>query len=204
MMLIIGLGNPGKKYINNRHNVGYMFVDYLVSLESLRVNEFENDKFSNSQLAKLVINNNELILAKPLTFMNNSGIAVGKLVSKLINSPNSQTRQINNLLIIHDDLDIPLGKFHIQFGVGPQLHNGLESIEQHLKTKDFWRIRIGVDNRQPKKTYLSHGRDIDNKQKWIDGETYTLQNFLSQEKKLLESEIFPKIFSQLKLNFKML
>ncbi len=202
MMLIIGLGNPGKKYINNRHNVGYMFVDYLASLESLRVNEFENDKFSNSQLVKLVINNNELILAKPLTFMNNSGIAVGKLVSKLINSPNSQTRQINNLLIIHDDLDIPLGKFHIQFGVGPQLHNGLESIEKHLKTKDFYRIRIGVDNRQPK--YLSHGRDIDNKQKWIDGETYTLQNFLSQEKKLLESEIFPKIFSQLKLNFKML
>ena len=190
MLLIVGLGNPGSKYANNRHNVGFQFIDYLASLESLRVNEFKNDKLSNSQLAKLVINNNELILAKPLIFMNNSGIAVGKLVSKYKNSLNSQTRQINNLLIVHDDLDIPLGKFHIQFGVGPQLHNGLESIENHLKTKDFYRIRIGIDNRLPDKK--------------ISGETYTLQNFLSEEKKLLEAEIFPKIFVQMKLDFKML
>ena len=187
MILIVGLGNPGKKYENNRHNVGFLFIDYLASLESFQVNEFEKDKFSNSLLAKLKIDNNELILAKPQAFMNNSGIAVGKLVSKLANS---QTRKINNLLIVHDDLDIPLGKFHIQFGVGPQLHNGLESIENHLKTKDFYRIRIGVDARKPEQK--------------IPGETYALQNFLPDEKKLLETEIFPKIFSQLKLNFRML
>ena len=178
MILIIGLGNPGKKYINNRHNVGYMFVDYLVNeLTSSRVNGLK--------------------IVKTNCFMNVSGVFVNKLIRNL-------KLEIRNLVIVHDDLDIPLGKFHIQFAVGPQLHNGLESIEHHLKTKDFWRMRIGVDNRQPKKNYLSHGRDIDNKQKWIDGETYTLQNFLSQEKKLLESEIFPKIFFQLKLNFKML
>lgn len=190
MILIIGLGNPGSKYQNNRHNVGQLFIDYLASLESSRVGEFKNDKFSNSQLAKLEINNDEIIFAKPTTFMNNSGIAVGKLVSKLkiTNSPNSQTRKINNLIIIHDDLDIPLGKFHIQFASGPLLHNGLESVEQHLKTKDFWRVRIGVDNRLPDKR--------------IAGEKYSLQNFLSEEKKRLETEIFPKIFEQLKLHLK--
>ncbi len=206
MILIIGLGNPGVKYQNNRHNVGQLFIDYLTSLEGLRIKEFKSDKFSNSQLAKLVINNNELIFAKPQTFMNNSGIAVGKLVSKLklINSPNSQTRQINNLIIVHDDLDIPLSKFHIQFGVGPQLHNGLESIEQHLKTKGFYRVRIGVDNRQQAEKTSLESLDFsrDKLRRRIPGETYALQNFLSDEKKLLKSDIFPKIFAQFKLQLK--
>ena len=115
--------------------------------------------------------------------MNLSGVFVKKI-------SNIYHLTSNNLIIVHDDLDIPFGKFHIQFGVGPQLYNGLESIEQHLKTQDFFRIRIGVD-----------ARPLDRK---IPGETCTLQNFLSQEKKLLETEIFPKIFSQLKLDFKML
>lgn len=115
--------------------------------------------------------------------MNNSGLAVKKAI-------NNYQLTINNLIVAHDDLDIPLGKFHIQFAVGPQLHNGLESIENHLKTKDFWRVRIGIDNRLPDKK--------------IPGEAYTLQNFFPEEKKLLAMKIFPKIFSQLKLNFKML
>jgi PTH1 family peptidyl-tRNA hydrolase len=162
MILIIGLGNPGPKYQNNRHNVGHLFVNYLVKgLTGLRVNE--------------------LRIVKTDCYMNESG----KFVSKLANSRNSQ---IDNLIIIHDDLDIPLGKFHIQFASGPQLHNGLESIEQHLKTKDFWRVRIGVDNRPLDKRIL--------------GETYSLQNFLPDEKKLLESEIFPKILTLLNLHLK--
>ncbi|MBI5122649.1 aminoacyl-tRNA hydrolase [Candidatus Roizmanbacteria bacterium] len=162
MILIVGLGNPGKKYINNRHNVGFQFVDYI-----------------NRQ-----IKNKKIKIVKTNVFMNNSGLAIKQLISQSPNLP------VSNLIIIHDDLDIPLGKFHIQFAVGPQLHNGLESIEQHLKTKDFWRVRIGIDNRLPDKR--------------IPGEAYTLQNFSPEEKTLLETEIFPKIFSQLKLNFKML
>lgn len=162
MILIIGLGNPGLKYQNNRHNVGHMFVDYMV-------NELTGSRVD------------ELRIMKTDCFMNESG----KFVSKLANSRNSQ---ISNLIIVHDDLDIPLGKFHIQFASGPLLHNGLESVEQHLKTKDFWRVRIGVDNRPINKR--------------IPGETYALQNFLPEEKKLLETEIFPKIFTQLKLHLK--
>ena len=171
MILIVGLGNPGPKYQNNRHNVGHMFVDYLVNeLTSSRVNELK--------------------IVKTDCFMNESGVFVKKLTRKL------SKLEIKNIIIIHDDLDIPLGKFHIQFASGPQLHNGLESIEQHLKTKDFYRIRIGVDNRPALQSLDEGGR--------IPGETYTLQNFLPEEKKLLETEIFPKIFAQMKLDFKML
>jgi peptidyl-tRNA hydrolase, PTH1 family len=169
MILLVGLGNPGKKYGNNRHNVGYMFVDYILKSQKSKV------KSQNY--------NSKVKIMKTDCFMNISGIFVKKLIE-------NYKLKIENLIIIHDDLDIPLGKFHIQFGVGPQLHNGLESIENHLKTKDFYRIRIGVDARKPEQK--------------IPGETYALQNFLPNEKKLLETEIFPKIFSQLKLNFKML
>ena len=152
MKIIVGLGNPGKKYQNSRHNVGHMFIDYAGSLSSR----------AERGIFKLV---------KTDCFMNQSGIFVKKLKVKL-----------ENLYIVHDDLDIPLGKFHVQFGVGPLLHNGLESIEQHLNTKDFWRIRIGIDNRKFQ----------------TDGEAYVLSDFTEEEKKFLQQEAFPKILSQLK------
>jgi len=159
MKLIIGLGNPGKKYQNNRHNVGHMFVDYYTSWLS-RASEASRGIFK---------------LIKTDCFMNESGIFVKKLIENC-------KLKIENLVIVHDDLDIPLGKFHIQKSVGPKLHNGLGSIEQHLKTKDFWRVRIGVDSRTPDKC--------------INGETYVLQNFLSEERIRLEKEVFPKLFLQ--------
>lgn len=162
MILLVGLGNPGKKYQNNRHNVGQMVVDYIVKeLKSLRVNELK--------------------IIKTDCFMNQSGLF---FKNKLHVTHSS----LHNLIVVHDDLDIPFGKFHIQKGVGPQLHNGLESIEQSLKSKDFWRIRVGVDNRNPTNR--------------INGENYVLQNFQSDEKKILEQEIFPKIFYQFKLFLK--
>jgi len=174
MIFLVGLGNPGKKYQNNRHNVGYQFVDYLV-------------KLLNGQIVKNKKNNlviyqfSNLFLVKTDCFMNESGIFVKKLTT-------NYQLLTTNLIIAHDDLDIPFGKFHIQFAVGPHLHNGLESIEKNLKTKDFWRIRIGVDNR---KTGEARCRIV-------PGETYVLQNFTLSEKILLEKEIFPKIFIHLK------
>lgn len=174
MILIIGLGNPGVKYQNNRHNVGFQFVDYTAKLLNGQIVEKQKNNLAIYQF-------NNLILAKPQTFMNNSGTIIKKLTTTYSLQPTS-------LIVIHDDLDIPLGKFHIQFASGPQLHNGLESVEQHLKTKDFWRVRIGVDNRLLDKR--------------IPGETYALQNFLPKEKKMLQTEIFPKIFTQLKLHLK--
>ena len=167
MLIIIGLGNPGPKYQNNRHNVGHMFIDYILKSQKSKV---KNQNY-----------NSKIKIMKTDSFMNASGIFVKKLTTTYLLQP-------TNLIVIHDDLDIPLNKFHIQFASGPQLHNGLESVEQHLKTKDFWRVRIGVDNRPAEQR--------------IPGETYALQNFLPEEKKLLETEIFPKIFTQLKLHLK--
>jgi len=181
---MVGLGNPGVKYQNNRHNVGQLFIDFIAPL--LHCSIVKNEKMFTIMKQS---NNETITLAKPNTFMNLSGIAVKKM--SIIYHLSSK-----DLIIVHDDLDIPLGKFHIQFASGPQLHNGLESIEQHLKKKDFYRIRIGVDNRQPdEKTRPERSRRI-------PGEKYALQNFQTEEKQLLETEIFPKIFTQLKVDLK--
>ncbi|MGB9883294.1 MAG: aminoacyl-tRNA hydrolase [Microgenomates group bacterium] len=158
-MFIIGLGNPGEKYKNNRHNVGHQFIDYLTQ------------QTSNSKSQKLNIK-----IFKTDVFMNESGDFVKKLIG-------NRKFKIENLVIVHDDLDIPFGKFRIDFARGPRLHNGIKSIEQTLKNKNFWRIRIGVDNRK--------------KTGWVEGEKYVLQDFLADEKKMIESEVFPKVLKKL-------
>ena len=183
--LIVGLGNPGKKYQNNRHNVGFIFLDYLVEklkIENL-IQDFEQkwkkDSLFQSELIKTILFNKEYILLKPQTYMNMSGFAVRK-VSKSYNISTSE------IIIVHDDLDMPLGRYKIHFANGPKLHNGLESIKRHLGTKDFWRIRIGVDNRQ--------------KTGWVDGEAYVLQDFLPEEKEILKKEVFENVIERLKKN----
>lgn len=176
MKVIVGLGNPGEKYENNRHNVGQMYIDYMVRL----LNGYMVKKEKN-YLAIQPSSHSAMILVKPSTFMNHSGLAVKELVKQQHLTSNNLIA--NNLIIVHDDLDVTLGKFKIQQGVGPLLHNGIESVERALGGKDFWRVRIGVDNRM-----------LENR---LDGETYVLQNFTPEEKKLI-FEVFPKIFSRLK------
>ncbi len=157
MKLIIGLGNPGEKYQNNRHNAGQMFIDYI----------------SNSHPE--FISGSDLKPLKTTSFMNQSGAEVKKFVTyyKL---------PATDLVIVHDDLDLQFGKFKIQKSGGPKLHNGIISVEKTLRTKDFWRVRIGVDNRNP-----------DNR---IDGETYVLQDFTTQEKENLLL-VFKKVVDKL-------
>ena len=150
MKLLVGLGNPGAKYTNTRHNIGFMFLDYLEQQQKL-----------DKQVKTL----------KPETYMNQSGMAVVKKLSFYKLQP-------ADLIVIHDDLDLPLGEYKIQFGKGPKLHNGVESVEQAIGTKEFWRVRIGVDN-----------RSLENR---VPGDLYVLQNFLPEEKtKLLK--LFPEI-----------
>jgi len=121
MILIVGLGNPGKKYEKTRHNVGFRVVDALK--KSL---DFARDK---------------LILLKPQTFMNQSGKAVKSLMAyyKL---------PLANLWIIHDDIDLPLGAIRVSQNVGSAGHKGVESIIKALGTKDFLRFRIGIGHEQ--------------------------------------------------------
>lgn len=171
MKLFVGLGNPGEIYKDNRHNVGFMFVSYLAQHLKEDAIPFKTDKYMFAEVAK----SNDFIFAKPQTFMNESG----KSVAKLVHTFHIST---SDILVAHDDLDIPFGTFHIQNGRGPLLHNGLESVERSLGTKDFTRIRIGVDNRIPEKR--------------INGEAYVLQNFSPEEISKLD-KVFQEIATQL-------
>ncbi|OIP82196.1 hypothetical protein AUK04_05075 [Candidatus Roizmanbacteria bacterium CG2_30_33_16] len=195
MKLIVGLGNPGEKYQNNRHNVGFQFLDYLIGkVQSQSANrriKFKSNKYLLSEIYEippnsslLTPNYSPLLLAKPQTFMNHSGRAVKLLTT---NYPLLTT----DLIVVHDDLDIPLGKFKIQTGTGPQLHNGIDSINASLKTHDYLRIRIGVDARPPENRINGETR-----RRLVPGETYVLQNFTKEEQSRLPL-IFNKLFERI-------
>ncbi len=130
--LIIGLGNPGEEYKNTRHNIGFIFADSLAKL--LKAPDFEFNKKLNSDVSKI---SKKLILAKPRTFMNKSGLSVLSLVKFFKIKP-------ENVLVIHDDIDIMWGQFKLSFGRSSAGHKGIESVIKALKTKNFWRLRIGI------------------------------------------------------------
>ncbi len=168
--LVVGLGNPGEKYKNTRHNVGFMVIDALAS--KVDGGQWSVVRKYNCSLYTI---HRTLLLAKPQTFMNASGKAVASL-STYHHIPST------NIWVIHDDLDIRLGDYKIQYGVGPKLHYGITSIEKELGTKDFWRVRVGVDNREE-----------GNK---TPGEAYVLQNF-SEDESFVLSNIIDKIVPEL-------
>ena len=173
MKLVVGLGNPGEKYARTRHNLGFMVVDKLGQMVN---GQWSTVKKFNS----LVIGYQPLaIFAKPTTFMNSSGNSVKSLANYYkIQSP--------NVWVIYDDLDIKLGQYKIQKGVGPKLHYGVQSIESKLRTKDFWHVRVGVDNR--KNEILNSKLQITNYRR-ISGEEYVLQEFTEEERKILDKVI---------------
>lgn len=175
MKLIVGLGNPGEKFGNTRHNVGFVLLDKLA--KELGIKNFELSKKSQS----LVINHqSKVVLAKPTIFMNESGISVKKLVIQY-------KTKMADLWVIHDDLDLRLGTYKIQKGVGPKLHYGVSSIEENLGNSDFWRVRIGVDNRE--KNERTPGEEYV-LEKFSDGEVLVLENVIDQ----VTSELLPKLF----------
>ncbi len=136
--VILGLGNQGKEYLNTRHNTGRMAVEYFAKKNSFSA--FEFDKKSNSLITSGKIGKEKIVVALPETFMNKSGAAASKLIKSKKNLP--------ELIVIHDDLDIPLGKAKISYGKNSGGHKGVESIMRALKTKNFVRIRIGVSPKQ--------------------------------------------------------
>lgn len=167
MKLIVGLGNPGEKFQKTRHNAGFLVLDELIlkiANNQFPISNWVQSKKFNAEIAK----NEKIILAKPQTFMNDSGSAVSAITSyfKITSS---------QVYIVHDDLDIKLGDYKIQKGVGPKVHNGINSIEEKLGTKDFWRVRIGIENRSMESKEL--------------GDIYVLQNFTSEEKIILDKVI---------------
>lgn len=138
--LLVGLGNPGPKYVATRHNMGFLFVDQLLdaAFNSGKVEEMNGKKFNSLlwrvRMPKL---NGEWLVTKPLTFMNDSGRAIQPLLAWHNISPHS-------LVVAHDEMDIPAGSLRFKYGGGLAGHNGLASIANLVGTKDFYRIRIGI------------------------------------------------------------
>lgn len=133
MYYIVALGNPGEEYKNTRHNVGFMVLDYLVDefgWSSPRVRMPYEGLYTEGK-----ISGKEVIGFFPTTFMNNSGLAVNKLIS---------SKEIEDLVVIYDDVDLPLGKIKISKDRGDGGHNGIKSIIHHLGSKDFVRVRVGI------------------------------------------------------------
>ena len=134
MFLICGLGNPGKQYINTRHNIGFNLVDKLESFYNFE--PFKKD--TKKEILKGIIANNSCLLMKPLNFMNLSGQPIRDVIS-------FYKIEKNKIFIIHDDLDLELGKVKIKFGGGNGGHNGLSNIDEMIGN-DYYRIRVGIDH----------------------------------------------------------
>jgi len=165
--LIVGLGNPGEKFNHTRHNTGFMFLNFLAEKHSIT---WTNAKRFQAQLTQL----DNTYLLKPQTFMNNSGLSV-----RLFRQKNG-LKNYKKFLVVHDELDINLGKYKLSLSKSSALHKGVASIEKELGTDQFWRLRIGTENRQ-----LSQQ---------IPGEDYVLQKFSKEELQVLEKS-FIKIVS---------
>ncbi len=136
--MIIGLGNPGARYAHSRHNVGFMVADRFARAHAL---DFARRRF-NARLAEGVLAGARVIVAKPQTFMNSSGIAVARLCAFYKIAP-------ADLLVIYDDLDLPLGKIRLRPKGSAGGHHGMESILAHLGSSDFPRLRVGIGRPNP-------------------------------------------------------
>lgn len=134
MKLIVGLGNPGPEYEFTPHNVGFLVVDWIADDHGVEV----RNRQCRALTARVTIGQEQVVLAKPETYMNLSGQAVGCLMEKL------ELRPEADLIVIHDELDFPFGTLRIQRARSSAGHNGVESIIDSLGTNDFLRIRIGV------------------------------------------------------------
>lgn len=169
MKLIVGLGNPERIYANTRHNIGFMCVNHFAKKHGI---EFDK-KQANARTGEGEIDGERVILARPQTHMNLSGESVRRLVEKHHVDP-------ADLIVIHDDLDLPLGKIRIRQGGSAGGHKGIKSIINHLGTGDFIRIKIGIGRPEAAR---------DKEECVID---HVLSSFNSGERKII-SETIPRV-----------
>lgn len=132
--LVVGLGNPGRQYEKTRHNAGFIFLDHLVDANGGRWSS--NSQFQGD-IANLEVAGHKLVLLKPMTFMNRSGSAVGKVLRYYKFQP-------DELLVVHDELDLPEGVVKLKRDGGHAGHNGLRDIIAHIDSRDFYRLRVGI------------------------------------------------------------
>ena len=176
--LIIGLGNPDKEYSETRHNVGFMFLDALA--KQIKVSGLVLEKKLMAEIATGRINGQKIILAKPQTFVNKSGEAVKKIISRF-------KIHVSGLIIVHDDLDVPFESTKFTPGSGSGGHKGVQSIISQLKTKNIKRLKIGIANSKLK---LARNQKSDQKRKDMIS-NLVLSKFTPSEKEKLK-----KIFKE--------
>lgn len=167
MKLIVGLGNPGEKYKHTRHNVGFMVLDKIQTLDNDNIRSFGVDHKFQSQVTQFGKDGEKMILVKPETYMNLSGEAVKKI---------KEYYKVENkdIIVICDDLNLDLGKVRVRFGGSDGGHNGLKSIIDNMGN-DFWRIRVGIGSN--KDITASDGQTIS-----MNAEDYVLGKFDESER----------------------
>lgn len=177
MKVVVGLGNPGKEYENTRHNLGFMFLDYLENKYSFNISK----KTLDSKIAEVTIEGEKVVFVKPQTFMNLSGNAVQKVKNWYKVKP-------EDIIVIFDDIDIPFGEIRYKLNGSGGTHNGMKNIVQMLGTKEFPRIKIGIGGIKNEKQDLVNfvlqkfsSNEIEKLQEVFD-EAYTkLENFLDKK-----------------------
>ena len=170
--LVIGLGNPGEEYKNNRHNIGFIILDKIA--ESLSV-DFDNHK-KKSLYARGKKGDIQYILLKPQTFMNLSGESA-IYISKFFNV------SVEDIFVIYDDMDLPFGTFKIKKGGSSGGHNGIKSLIAQLQSEDFFRIRIGIGR-------PSFGNKVND---------YVLSSFSKSEREIIDNDISNKVIEAVKV-----
>ena len=146
LQLIVGLGNPDKKLLSTRHNVGFWFLDLLSAKLNKDFNfqkKYDSDIFEYEQEERL------FYMMKPLSYINNSGVPIKKFIKNKNINP-------ENILIIYDDLDLVAGKTRLKLGGGSGGHNGLNSIIEQLGSRNFWRLRIGINKPDDKNKVIEY------------------------------------------------
>lgn len=176
MKLIIGLGNPGPEYKNTRHDVGFRILDELMIQGLFDLSEFKAEKKFKAEVASGTFGAEKIILAKPQTFMNESGQAVKSLKTFYKIKP-------KEIIVIQDDLDLPIGKIRISTESSSAGHKGIDSIIQNLKSKTFIRIRVGISNEL---------KEI------MPADKFVLQKFSEEDEEMLEGKI-PDIIEAIKM-----
>jgi PTH1 family peptidyl-tRNA hydrolase len=172
MKLIVGLGNPGFLYARNRHNVGFMCVSHLA--RTYRITFDRKQGHARTGIGN--ISRHRVVLARPQTYMNASGESVGALMKRLNVTP-------ADLIVIHDDLDLPPGKIRLRLGGSSGGHKGIDSIIARIGTPDFFRVRVGIGRPDT-------GENAADKESAVID--YVLKDFTPEEKKIIDT-VVPKV-----------
>ncbi|HPN96513.1 MAG TPA: aminoacyl-tRNA hydrolase [Candidatus Moranbacteria bacterium] len=180
MLAIIGLGNPGKKYEHTRHNVGFMMADRIKN--AYHFSDFVFNKSFDAEMSELSANLEKVLLVKPRTFMNKSGESVRKIMAF-----HKDKIAPENIIVIHDDIDLPLGECKIANNSTSAGHNGVQDIIEKIGTKNFKRIRIGIANEKLRNP--------------IDPSDFVLQKFSEEELEKIFGKISENVLREIEKFF---